>query len=140
MGGIVGGLHAAGLTAAKLTEMLGGLRADDFTDTTALPKVFGQPKNLFEYILLSDYKNRFFGKFGLDQRDAIESYLKSCVGRVRIEDLPSSSSATPSTSSRGGDLFTRGPLISLEGDDVPAARVRARPDGRMVLLRRRGPR
>jgi len=136
MGAIVGGLHAAGLSAAKLTEMLGGLRADDFTDTTALPKVFGQPKNLFEYILLSDYKNRFFGKFGLDQRDAIECYLKSCVGRVRIEDLPVKFVCNAVDLVSGREiLFTRGPLYKALRATMSLPLVFAPVRmGRMVLL------
>jgi len=136
MGAIVGGLHAAGLSAAKLTEMLGGLRADDFTDMTALPKVFGQPKNLFEYILLSDYKNRFFGKFGLDQRDAIESYLKSCVGRVRIEDLPVKFVCNAVDLVSGREiLFTRGPLYKALRATMSLPLVFAPVRmGRMVLL------
>jgi NTE family protein len=88
MGAIVGGLFAAGLSGAKLTEMLGGLRIDKYVDKPAHHSLFKRPRNLFEYIMLSDYKNRFFGKMGLDKEDAIETYLKSCVGDVRIEDLP----------------------------------------------------
>jgi NTE family protein len=68
--------------------MLGGLRIDDLGKKASRPKLFKRPKNLFEYVLLSDYKNRFIGKFGVDKEDAIEAYLKSCVGDVRIEDLP----------------------------------------------------
>jgi NTE family protein len=88
MGAIVGGLFAAGLSAAKLTEMLGGLRIDKYVDKPAHRNLFKRPRNLFEYVMLSDYKNRFFGKIGLDKEDAIETYLKSCVGDVRIENLP----------------------------------------------------
>jgi NTE family protein len=88
MGAIVGGCYAAGLSGAKLTEMLGGLPLEERAGKPARPKLFKRPRNLFEYVLLSDYKNRFFGKIGLDKEDAIEAYLKSCVGDVRIEDLP----------------------------------------------------
>jgi len=88
MGAIVGGLYAAGLTGAKMTEMLGGLNLTSYSDKPARAKLFKRPKNLFEYVMISDYKNRFFGKMGLDKEDAIEAYLKSCVGDVRIEDLP----------------------------------------------------
>lgn len=87
MGAIVGGLFAAGLSGAKLTEMLGGLIPDNSVDKPAR-RLFKRPRNLFEYVMLSDYKNRFFGKMGLDKEDAIESYLKNCIGDVRIEDLP----------------------------------------------------
>ena len=88
MGAIVGGLFAAGLSGARLTEMLGGLSLDNYVDKPAHRNHFKRPKNLFEYVMLSDYKNRFFSKMGLGKEDAIESYLKSCVGDVRIEDLP----------------------------------------------------
>jgi len=88
MGAIVGGLFAAGLSGAKLTEMLGGLVLDNTVHKPARRNLFKRPKNLFEYVMLSYYKNRFFGKMGLGKEDAIETYLKSCVGDARIEDLP----------------------------------------------------
>ena len=88
MGAIVGGLFAAGLSGSKLTEMLGGLSLDKYVDRPAHRSLFKRPRNLFEYVMLSDYKNRFFSKMGLGKEDAIETYLKSCVGDVRIEDLP----------------------------------------------------
>ncbi len=88
MGAIVGGLFVAGFSGARLTEMLGGLSLDNYVDKPARRNLFKRPKNLFEYVMLSDYKNRFFSKMGLGKEDAIESYLKSCVGDVRIEDLP----------------------------------------------------
>jgi NTE family protein len=88
MGAIVGGLFAAGLSGARLTEMLGGLSLDNTVDKPARRNLFKRPKNLFEYVMLSDYKNRFFSKMGLGKEDAIETYLKSCVGDARIEDLP----------------------------------------------------
>jgi NTE family protein len=68
--------------------MLGGLSLDNDADKPTRRNLFKRPKNLFEYIMLSDYKNRFFSKMGLAKEDAIETYLKSCVGDVRIEDLP----------------------------------------------------
>jgi NTE family protein len=88
MGAIVGGLFAAGLSGTELTEMLSGLRIDKFVGKPARHNLFKRPRNLFEYVMLSDYKNRFFGRIGLEKEDAIETYLKSCVGDVRIEDLP----------------------------------------------------
>lgn len=88
MGAIVGGLYAAGLSGAKLTEMLGGLNLASYAGKPPRGKLFKRPGNLFEYVMLSDYKNRFFSKMGLDKEDAIEAYLKSCVGGVRIENLP----------------------------------------------------
>ena len=88
MGAIVGGLYAAGLSSAKLTGMLSSLPLEDGEGNRPHRRLFKRPKNLFEYILLSDYKNRIYGKIGLGKGDAIEAYLKECVGDVRIEDLP----------------------------------------------------
>jgi NTE family protein len=79
MGAIVGGLFAAGLSGARLTEMLGGLSLDNTIDKPARRNLFKRPKNLFEFVMLSDYKNRFFSKMGLGKEDAIETYLKSKV-------------------------------------------------------------
>lgn len=110
MGAIVGGLFAAGVSAAKLTEMLGGM---DLGKAVGKPPhhLFKRSKNLFEYIMLSDYKNRFMGKMGVDKGDAIESYLKSCVGEVRIEDLPVRFVCNAVDLVSGGEvLFTRGKL------------------------------
>lgn len=87
MGGLVGGLYAAGVSGTRMTEMIGGL---DFGDLGGRGRrgLFKRSGNLFEYILLSDTKNRFFTKIGLEKEDAVEAYLKGCVGEVRIEDLP----------------------------------------------------
>ena len=111
MGGIVGGCYAAGISAARLTDWLGGLRLDDFSRKGAPPKVFRRPKNLFERVLLEDTKNRFFGKLGLDRGDAIEAYFRSCVGDVRIEDLPVKFACNAVDLVSGKEiLFTEGPL------------------------------
>jgi len=88
MGGLVGGFYAAGFSGEKLTGMLGGLPFEERAGKTARPKILKRPRNLFENIILSDTKNRFFAKIGLDKGDAIEAYLKECVGDVLIEDLP----------------------------------------------------
>lgn len=88
MGGIVGGLFAAGLSGDQLATMVGDLRLSDGIGRAARPALFRRPRNLFEYLMLADYKNRLFKKMGLDRGDAIEAYLKSCVGDVRIESLP----------------------------------------------------
>jgi NTE family protein len=88
MGGLVGGLFAAGFSSRKLTEMLGGLPFEDRAGKPSRPNIFRRPRNLFEGILLTDTKNRVFGKIGLGKGDAVEAYLKACVGRVLIEDLP----------------------------------------------------
>lgn len=88
MGGLVGGLYAAGVSSDRMTEMIGGLDLGGLADQGGRKRLFPRPRNLFEYILLSDTKNRFFTKIGLDKEDAVEAYLKGCVGDVRIEDLP----------------------------------------------------
>jgi len=87
MGALVGGLFAAGLTAARLTEMLdgGGLsRAGDKPRRGLLKR----PPNLFEDLLVTESRNRFISKIGVDKVDAIGAYLKECVGNTLIEDLP----------------------------------------------------
>jgi hypothetical protein len=43
MGALVGRLYAAGISEAKLTEMLGGLRIDNFSRTGSPPKLFKRP-------------------------------------------------------------------------------------------------
>jgi len=112
MGAIVGGLFAAGLSGAKLTEMLGGLVLDNTVDKPARRNLFKRPKNLFEYVMLSDYKNRFFSKMGLGKEDAIETYLKSCVGDARIEDLPIKFVCNAVDLVSGKEvLFTEGSLV-----------------------------
>ena len=88
MGGLVGGLFAAGYSGGRLTDMLGGLPVGDRAGKPALPKIFKRSRNLFEDIFLADTKNRVFGKIGLGKGDAVEAYLKECVGGVLIEDLP----------------------------------------------------
>jgi NTE family protein len=87
MGALVGGLYAAGISAAKMMDMISGMGLENAVEKPTR-HLFKQSRNLFEYILLTDYKNRFFSRMGLDKGDAIEAYLKSCVGNVRIEDLP----------------------------------------------------
>ena len=111
MGAIVGGLFAAGLSGAELMRMLGGLEMDKYVGDPARRSIFKRPKHLFEYIMLSDYKNRFFSKMGRDKEDAIETYLKSCIGDVRIEDLPIKFVCNAVDLVSGKEvLFTEGPL------------------------------
>ena len=88
MGALVGGLFAAGLSGARLTEMLDGMGLKDAADRARRRGLFHRSRNLFEYLLFTDTKNRFISKIGVDKEDAVEGYLKSCVGNVRIEDLP----------------------------------------------------
>jgi NTE family protein len=89
MGALVGGLAAAGLSAAELTEMVEGLGPYVPPRKTARPALLKKkPRNLFEELLLADTRNRLIGKMGVDKGDSIEAFLKECVGHVRIEDLP----------------------------------------------------
>lgn len=88
MGGLVGGLFAAGYSGEKLTEMLDGLGLNEAADKAERRGLFKRPRSLFEYLLLTDTKNRFISKIGVDKEDAVEAYIKSRVGDIRIEDLP----------------------------------------------------
>ena len=88
MGALVGGMFAAGLTGAQLTEMLDGMGLGRAADKARKSGLFRRPRNLFEYLLLTDTKNRFIHKIGVDKEDAIETYIKGCIGDIRIEDLP----------------------------------------------------
>ncbi len=112
MGALVGGLFAAGLSGAKLTEMLDGMGLEAAADKARRRGLFHRSRNLFEYLLLTDTKNRFISKIGVDKEDAIEGYLKSCVGNVRIEDLPIKFLCNAVDLVSGREiLFTRGKLI-----------------------------
>ena len=111
MGALVGGLYAAGLSGRKLTEMLGRMGPDRAAGRGARRGPFKRSRNLFEYLMLSDYKNRFFSRMGINKEDAIEAYLKSCVGDVRIEDLPIPFVCNAVDLVSGREvLFTRGKL------------------------------
>ena len=136
MGALVGGLYAAGISGAKLTEMLGGLRIDNFSRIGSPPKLFKRPKNLFEYVLFADYKNRFFGTLSRHKLDTIEAYLKCCVGKVRIEDLPVRFVCNAVDLVTGKEvLFTRGPLYKALRATMSLPLVVAPVKmGRMLLL------
>ena len=111
MGALVGGLFAAGLSGTKLTEMVDGMGLDEAADKAKRRGLLNRPRNLFEYLLLTDTKNRFISKIGLNKEDAIEAYLKSCVGNVRIEDLPVKFLCNAVDLVSGREiLFTRGKL------------------------------
>jgi NTE family protein len=88
MGALVGGLFAAGLSGARLTEMLDGLGFDQAADKARRRGLLRRPRSLFEYLLLTDTKNRFIGKFGGGKDDTIEAYIERFVGDALIEDLP----------------------------------------------------
>jgi NTE family protein len=88
MGALVGGLFAAGLSGARLTEMLDGLGLDEAAKKAKRRGLLSRPRNLFEYLLLTDTKHRFIGRFGGGKDDTIEAYIERFIGDVRIEDLP----------------------------------------------------
>lgn len=88
MGGIVGGLYAAGFSAAKLAGMVDSLGPDGAAAKRARRGLFKRPRNLFEYLMQSEYRNRLLKNIGLEKTDAIEGYLRTLVGDVRIESLP----------------------------------------------------
>lgn len=91
MGALVGGLFAAGHSADALERMVkelylkGGAAAPA---GSAGAKLFQRSRNLFEYLLLSETKDRVFRALAPGKADPIEAYLRRCVGDVRIEDLP----------------------------------------------------
>jgi NTE family protein len=88
MGGIVGGLYAAGFSADKLAAMAEGLGPDGAIEKRVRRGLFKRQGNLFEYLMQSEYRNRLLKNIGLEKEDAIEGYLKALVGDVRIESLP----------------------------------------------------
>jgi len=88
MGGLVGGLFAAGVSAKRMTEMIGGMDLDGAAGGPAGRTLFKRSRNLFEHVMLSDYRNRVFTRMGLQKEDAVQAYIKRYVGNVLIEDLP----------------------------------------------------
>lgn len=84
MGAIVGGFYAAGVSAGEMTEMIG-------TGGPPVRGLFKRPRNVFEYVIAADTRNRLLGRIGgkaAGRKDAVEAYLRKCVGAVRIEGLP----------------------------------------------------
>ncbi len=112
MGALVGGLYAAGLSGEQLTEMIEGMGFGIPAGREGRPGLLKKrPRNLFEDLLLADYKNRFIGKISGDKGDSIEAFLKKCVGSVRIEDLPVKFVCNAVDLVSGREvLFTRGRL------------------------------
>jgi NTE family protein len=88
MGGLVGGLYAAGVSAKRMTEIIGGMDLDGTAGGPVGRKLFKRPRNLFEHVMLSDYRNRVFTRMGLEKEDAVQAYIKKYVGNILIEDLP----------------------------------------------------
>jgi len=88
MGGLVGGLFAAGVSAKRMTEMIGGMDLHGAAGGPAGRTLFKRSRNLFEHVMLSDYRNRVFTRMGLEKEDAVQAYIKRYVGNVLIENLP----------------------------------------------------
>lgn len=88
MGGLVGGLFAAGISAKRMTEMIGGMDLDRAAGGPAGRTLLKRSRNMFEHVMLSDYRNRVFTRMGLEKEDAVQAYIKRYVGNVLIEDLP----------------------------------------------------
>jgi len=112
MGALVGGLYASGLSGTQLTEMLGGMGFGVPAKKEGRPGLLKKrPRNLFEDLLLADYKHRVISKISGDKGDSIEAFLKKCVGPVRIEDLPIKFVCNAVDLVSGREvLFTRGRL------------------------------
>ncbi len=89
MGAMVGGLFAAGLSAAELREIACGLNLNKYIDRSVGLRRLKGPKGFFEYLMLTDHRNRLFKKVGLDKGDVVEKFIQKLTGDVRIESLPS---------------------------------------------------
>lgn len=111
MGAIVGGLYAAGLSAAELREIACGLNLNKYFDKSAASRRFKSPKGFFEYLMLTDHRYRMFKKVGLDKGDVVEDYIQKLTGDVRIESLPIKFVCTAADLLSGKEvLFERGKL------------------------------
>jgi len=111
MGALVGGLFAAGITGARLTEMIDGLGLGAAANEAYGRGLFRRPRNVFEYLLLSDTKNRLIGRIGRAKKDPIEAYIRGFVGDARIEELPIKFVCNAVDLVSGQEvLFTRGRL------------------------------
>ena len=91
MGAIVGGFYAAGVSAGEMTEMIAGPEKAAKAPGAPVKRLFQRPGNVFEYVIAADTKNRLLGRLAgkaADKKDAVEAYLRKCVGAARIEDLP----------------------------------------------------
>jgi NTE family protein len=111
MGAIVGGLFAAGLSAAELGEIACGLNLNKYIDKSVALRRFKGPKGFFEHLMLTDHRNRLFKKVGLDKGDVVEEYIHKLTGDVRIESLPMKFVCTAADLLSGKEvLFERGKL------------------------------
>jgi NTE family protein len=88
VGGLVGGLYAAGFPPAKLKDVAQELSLKDFLQRPNFPFLPTKMRTVIDILMLESYKNRLLRRVGLDRKDRMEEYLKSLVGETLIEDLP----------------------------------------------------
>lgn len=88
IGGLVGGLFAAGFTPSELKDVTEELSSKDFLQKPNFPFLPTKMRTIIDILMLESYKNRLLRTVGLDRKDRMEEYLKSLVGETLIEDLP----------------------------------------------------
>jgi len=136
MGALVGGLFAAGLSGTQLTGMLDGLGLDEAANKALGRGLLKRPRNIFEYLLLTDTKNRLIGRLSGTKEDPIEAYIRGYVGNIRIEDLPIKFLCNAVDLVTGREvLFTQGRLTRALRATISLPLVFAPVDaGHMLLL------
>jgi NTE family protein len=88
VGGLVGGLFAAGFNSSELKGVAEALSSKDFLQKPNFPFLPTKMRTIIDILMLESYKNRLLRRVGLDIKDRMEEYLKSLVGETLIEDLP----------------------------------------------------
>ena len=136
MGALVGGLFAAGLSGAQLTGILDGLGLDKAANKALGRGLLRRPRNVFEYLLLTDTRNRLIGRLSGPKEDPIEAYIRGFVGNIRIEDLPIKFLCNAVDLCSGREvLFTQGRLARALRATISLPLVFAPVDtGSMLLL------
>lgn len=111
MGAVVGGFYAAGITPRKMKEMAAELSLEKIASRPARRFLLKNRNALLDYLLLEVQRQRLARKASARGKDKIESYLRSVLGRVRIEDLslPFACNALDLVSGRE-HVFLEGPL------------------------------
>ena len=138
MGAMVGGLFAAGLSAAELREIACGLNLNKYIDRSVGLRRLKGPKGFFEYLMLTDHRNRLFKKVGLDKGDVVEKFTQKLTGDVRIESLPSW--LTADSCVRKESVRARQASPGAPGVDVSPYPFLPRPDKAHASRGRRSPR
>jgi NTE family protein len=88
VGGLVGGLFAAGFNSSELKGVAEALSSKDFLQKPNFPFLPTKMRTIIDILMLESYKNRLLRRVGFDRKDRMEEYLKSLVGETLIEDLP----------------------------------------------------